>query len=147
MTKESILDYFKVKSQDQGQNLHPLIHDPILRNLVVAWTMTEVDFGEPDLSSFAGEEVAKALQGEVVTPEIDNRRWKALWSKVRYDREELANALKLDPLKISRMVDRAAAYRLIFPDGTAAELAIKYIKGEVAKSLQKKTGPKKKPEA
>lgn len=147
MTKERVLDYFKIKSRDQGQNLHPLIHDPILRNLVVAWTMTEVEFGDPDLSRVEEEAVAKALQGEGLTQDIENKQWKVLWSKVRYDREELANALRLDPLKISRMVDRAAAYRLIFPDGTAAELAIKYIKGEVAKSLQKKTGPKKKPEA
>jgi len=145
MTKETLLEYFKIKSQDQGQNLHPLIHDPILRNLIVAWTMIQVETGEPDLSGLAEETVAQLLSS--LKPDSENKWWRILWSKVQYDREELANALRLDPIRMTRMVDRAAAYRLIFPDGTAAELAIKYIKGEVAKSLQKKTGPKKKPEA
>lgn len=147
MNKDAVLEYFKMRSGDQGQNLHPLIHDPILRNLVVAWTMLEVDFGEPDLSSIQAATVAEMLQGGGMSPAVENLRWKTLWSKVEYNREELANSLRLDPMRITRLVERAAAYRLIYPDGTANELAIKYIKGEVAKSIQKKPGPKKKEDA
>lgn len=146
MTKEQILDYFKIRGKDQGQNLHPLIHDPILRNLIVAWTMLQVEFGDPDVSSLQAQKVAEDLAEIPPTQEEENRWWRVLWSEADYDKEDLANSLRLDPIKITRMVDRAVAFRLIFPDGTVSELAIKYIKGEVAKSLQKKPGPKPKKE-
>lgn len=122
----AVLDLFKKMEKDRGEVIHPLVRDPILRNLVVVWTLHTVEFHPP--------------KGK--PPEVENQRWKWLWQNVKYDKDAISEYLKLDRMKISRLIDTAIAFRLIYPDGTANTLAIQYVRGDIARSLQTKPGPK-----
>ena len=129
--KEIALLEFKAAEAQRAENLHPLVKDPVLRNLVTAWSMFPVEFGDPE--------------GEV--PEEEKARWGWLWSKVEYDSEEFAEVLRLDGLKVGRLVNRAAAFRLIYPDGSSSTLALQFIRNEIQKAMKKKPGrPKEKGE-
>jgi hypothetical protein len=121
-----LLDVFKAQESERPEVIHPLLNNSILRNLVIAWSMTPVSFATP--------------KGEV--PEEEAARWRWLWQGVRFDRDDIANALKLDRTKVGRLVDRASAFRLIYPDGTANELALQFIRQEIAKGLKGKGKPK-----
>lgn len=134
-TTKAALDFFKAQESFHSEVVHPLIRDPILRNLVVAWTTIPVTFNDPKIPD-------ESLKGNGNAKEDENRRWKNLWTGVDYDREELATALRIDEMKVMRLVDRASAFRLIYPDGTANELAVKYVRAEISKSLNKKPGPR-----
>lgn len=125
-TLPPLLKGYKDAEKERGEVVHPLVRDPILRNLVVIWPMLPVQFEMPKGSP----------------PEEENQKWLWLWTGVKYDLDQLSESLKLDKVKLSRLVDRAAAFRLIYPDGTANKLATQFVRGEIAKSLQKKSGPK-----
>src|SRR3990170_8865563 len=105
--KESVLLEFKAREEQRGENLHPLVRDPILRNLVTAWSLFPVRFGDPF--------------GAKPTDEKDQWQW--LWSNVEFDSDDFADILRLDSLKIRKLVKRAAAFRLIYPDGSSSVLA------------------------
>jgi hypothetical protein len=107
----------------------------------VVWTTIPVSFGEK--KSVNERVVAEKLMSTGNPKEEENLRWKRLWANVEYSREDLSIALRIDEMKVCRLVDRAIAFRLIYPDGTANELAIKYIRAEISKNLAKKSGPKK----
>ena len=120
-----VLKKFKADEAARPECIHPLVRDPDLRNLVALWSMSTIEFLPPKSK----------------LPDEENDRWKWLWEKVSFDREELSVSLRLDRMKLSRLFDRAVAFRLIYPDGTTNTLAIQYIRGDIAKSLQKKPGP------
>jgi len=122
--KEAVLLEFKATEQQRAENLHPIVKDSVLRNLVTAWSLFEVEFGDPE--------------GE--PPRDEKARWKWLWSNVKYDSEEFADILRLDSLKVGRLVNRAVAYRLIYPDGSANTLALQFIRNEIQKAVGKKAG-------
>lgn len=128
MTRELVplLSAYKDAEKDHGEVVHPLVRDPILRNLIVIWPMLPVQFEMPGGNP----------------PEGENEKWLWLWTGVKYDLGQLSESLKLDKVKLSRLVERASLFRLIYPDGTANKLATQYVRGEIAKSLQKKSGPK-----
>lgn len=121
-----LLSFYKDQEKERGEVVHPLVRDPILRNLIVIWPMIPTQFEMPE--------------GE--PSQEENERWRWLWQGVKYDADQLSESLKLDKVKLSRLVDRASMFRLIYPDGTANKLATQYVRGEIAKSLQKKSGPK-----
>jgi hypothetical protein len=122
--KEIALLEFKSEEAKRSENLHPLVKDPVLRDLVTAWSMFHVEFGDPE--------------GE--PPEDEKARWKWLWSNVEYDSEEFAEILRLDGLKVGRLVSRAASFRLIYPDGSSSTLALQFIRSEIQKAVSKKPG-------
>jgi hypothetical protein len=126
--KESVLLEFKAREELRAENLHPLIRDPILRNLVTAWAMYPVRFGDP----------------EGAKPADEKGQWQWLWSNVEFDSEELADILRLDSLKIGKIVKRAAAFRLIYPDGSSSGLALQFVRREIEKAVAKKPGRPKK---
>jgi len=128
--KEVTLLEFKASEAQRAENLHPIVKDSVLRNLIAAWSLFPVEFGEPE-----GER-----------PEDEKARWKWLWTNVEYDAEAFADVLRLDSLKIGRLVSRAVAFRLIYPDGTANALALQFVRNEIQKALGKKAGrpPKEK---
>lgn len=124
-----LLTIFKAQEEERVECVHPLVKDPLLRNFVVAWSMSEVGFNRPD--------------GDV--PADEAARWNWLWGGVEFDRREIANALKIDQSKVGRLVQRAAAFRLIYPDGTVNQKAIMFIRAEIAKAMaSKKSGRPKK---
>lgn len=122
----TLLESYKKQEVERGENVHPLVRDPILRNLIVIWPLLPVQFEMP--------------KGD--TPEDENQRWLWLWQGVKYDVAQLSEGLKLDKVKLARVVERASMFRLLYPDGTANKLATQYVRSEIAKSLQKKPGPK-----
>jgi hypothetical protein len=138
---KNALLWFKEQENFRSEVVHPLIRDPLLRNFVVVWTTIPVSFGEK--KSVNERVVAEKLMSTGNPKEEENLRWKRLWANVEYSREDLSIALRIDEMKVCRLVDRAIAFRLIYPDGTANELAIKYIRAEISKNLAKKSGPKK----
>lgn len=122
---------FKTKEPQRAENLHPLVRDPILRNLVTAWSMFPVEFSDPTAAK----------------PADEKGQWQWLWSNVHYDSEELAEILRIDSLKIGKLVKRAAAFRLIYPDGSSSALALQFVRNEIQKAVSKKAGrPKKEDE-
>ena len=122
--KEVALLEFKASEQQRAENLHPIVRDPVLRNLVTAWSLFPVEFGDPE--------------GEM--PKDEKARWQWLWSGVSYNAEAFAEVLRLDSLKIGRLVSRAAAFRLIYPDGSSNALALQFIRNEIQKAVGKKPG-------
>jgi hypothetical protein len=122
--KEVALLEFKASETQRSEILHPIIKDSVLRNLITAWSLFPIEFGDPD--------------GEA--PKDEKARWHWLWSKVSYDAEAFADVLRLDALKIGRLVNRAMAYRLIYPDGSANALALQFIRNEIQKAVGKKAG-------
>jgi hypothetical protein len=124
-----ILAAIKLKDKDRGESIHPLIRDPVLRNLVVLWPLLPVVFNP----------------GKVAAPEDENSQWLWLWEQVEYDKPKLADSLRLERMKLTRLIDRASSFHLIYPDGSASTLATQYIRGEIAKSLVKKPGPSSSP--
>lgn len=120
-----VLATFKKSEKERGEVVHPLVRDPILRNLIVIWTMIPVKLTAP--------------KGAV--PESENEKWIWLWGGAQYTKEAIGEYLKLDRMNLSRLMDRAIAFRLIYPDGTSNGLAIQYVRGEIARSMQKKPGP------
>ncbi len=126
----AILAAFKAQEGERPEVIHPLLHNPILRNLVIAWSMTPVTFTH--------------IKGAV--PEDEAARWRWLWQGVQFDRDDIANALKIDRMKVGRLVERASAFRLIYPDGTANAVALQFIRSEIAKGLKTKK-PKAPPAA
>jgi hypothetical protein len=122
--KETVLLEFKAREEQRAENLHPLVRDAILRNLVTAWSMFQVDFRDP-----TGEK-----------PKDEKAQWQWLWSNVHFDADEFADILRLDSLKIGKLVKRAAAFRLIYPDGSTSALALQFVRNEIQKSVAKKQG-------
>lgn len=119
-----ILTTFKAQEEERLECVHPLVKDSLLRNFVVAWSMSSVTFARP----------------EGPMPDDEPSRWNWLWTGVRIPRREIANALKIDQSKVGRLVDRAAAFRLIYPDGTVNQMAVKFIRAEIAKAMKSKGG-------
>lgn len=119
-----LLTVFKAQEEQRLECVHPLVKDALLRNFVVAWSVSEVSFERPE--------------GEV--PHDEAGRWNWLWEGVQYDRREISNALKIDQSRIGRLVQRAAAFRLIYPDGTVNQKAIMFIRAEIAKAMSSKKG-------
>jgi hypothetical protein len=119
-----MLTAFQAQEEERVECVHPLVNDPLLRNFVVAWSMSEVEFHRPE--------------GEV--PGDEASRWNWLWEGVEFDRREISNALKIDQSKVGRLVQRAAAFRLIYPDGTVNQKAIMFIRAEIAKAMSSKKG-------
>lgn len=126
-----LLTAFKAQEEERLECVHPLVKDPLLRNFVVAWSVSEIGFERP-----AGE-----------VPADEAVRWNWLWEGVRFDRREIANALKIEVSKVGRLVQRAAAFRLIYPDGTANQMAVKFIRAEIAKAMSSKKGGRPKKDA
>lgn len=122
-----ILRLFRGQEEARMEVIHPLLGDPILRNLVVAWSLTPVEFTEPEQDP----------------PTEEARRWEWLWNGTRFDKEALAAVLQIEVIRLDPMLQRAIAFRLIYPDGTANSYAIKFIRTEVAKGV----GARKKPKA
>jgi len=122
--KEVSLLEFKASEAQRAENLHPIVKDSVLRNLITAWSLFPVEFGDP----------------EGPRPEDEKARWTWLWSKVEYNAEEFADVLRLDALKIGRLVSRAASFRLIYPDGSSNALALQFIRNEIQKAVGKKSG-------
>ena len=119
-----LLTTFKDQEEERLECVHPLVKDTLLRNFVVAWSMSDVTFKRPE----------GPIPGDEAT------RWNWLWTGVQFDRNEIANALKIDRTKVGRLVDRASAFRLIYPDGTVNQMAIKFIRSEIAKAMASKKG-------
>lgn len=119
-----ILTSFKAQEEERLECVHPLVKDSLLRNFVVAWSMSDISFERPE--------------GPV--PDDEASRWNWLWDGVGFDRDEIANALKIDRTKVGRLVDRASAFRLIYPDGTVNQMAVKFIRAEIAKAMKAKGG-------
>jgi len=117
---------FKAQEKFRPECVHPLIRDPVLRNMVIAWELSPVTFRPPDGAA----------------PEGEAARWAWLWSGTSFDREALSNALRIDSMSIRRLVERAAAFRLIYPDGTTNRLAIQFVQGEISKDLGGKRRPR-----
>jgi len=122
-----ILRIFRTQEDARMEVIHPLLADPILRNLVVAWSLTPVEFTEP----------------EKAPPTEEALRWEWLWGGTRFKREDLAAVLQIEVIRLDPLLQRAIAFRLIYPDGTANSYAIKFIRTEVAKGV----GVRKKPKA
>jgi len=93
--------------------------------------MFPVAFGDP----------AGAMPGD------EKARWKWLWSNVRFDSEDLADILRIDSLKVGKLVNRAAAFRLIYPDGTSSALALQFVRNEIQKAVSKRAGRPRNEEA
>lgn len=119
VTAASVLGAFRARELERPECVHPLLRDPVLRNLVVVWNLSAVQLGPPDGSP----------------PEGDAARWEWLWRSAVYDRDALANALRVDRMKVGRLVARASAFRLIYPDGTVNQLAIQFVRGEILKDM------------
>lgn len=114
---------FRAQEESRPELVHPLVKDPVLCNLVVAWSTTHVSFARPD--------------GE--PPADEDARWDWLWTEARWDRDDLANALRItDKVKLRRLVERAKRFRLIYPDGRANQMALQYIRGAISRSLSSK---------
>ena len=125
---KTILDVFKAQEMRRPEAVHPLIKDLELRNLVVAWSMASVSLGVP--------------KGEI--PEDDAAKWAWLWTGSKYDRDGLANAMGIPvPRNVGKIVDRARSFRLIYPDGTANEIALQFIRSQIQKELKGKDKKKK----
>jgi hypothetical protein len=122
----TILQRFKNLEEAHPERIHPLITDEALRNLVVAWETAPVTFTNP-----ASE-----------CPEDENSQWQWLWDQVKYDRDYLADCVKIQPGKLGRLFDRARAFRLIYPDGSSNKNAIQFVRNEIAKTMQSKTRAK-----
>lgn len=127
--KEMVLLEFKASEAKRAENLHPIVKDSVLRNLVTAWSLFPVEFGDP----------------EGPPPQEEKARWQWLWSNVNYDSEDFADILRLDSLKVGRLVNRAAAFRLIYPDGSSNAIALQFIRNEIQKAVGKKHGPGRPP--
>ena len=121
-----ILQRFKNAEESHPERIHPLITDEALRNLVVAWETAPITFSNPTAN----------------TPEGENSQWQWLWDQVEYDRDYLAYCVKIQPGKIGSLFDRARAFRLIYPDGSSNTNAIKFVRNEIAKTMQSKTRAK-----
>ena len=124
-----VLSAFKAQEDARLEVIHPLLTDPVLRNLVVAWSLTTVEFVPPTTGP----------------PTEENARWDWLWQGSRFDQEALAGALQIEQLRLTPLLQRAVAFRLIYPDGTANQHAIKFIRTEIGKSVGARK--KAKPEA
>ena len=122
----TLLQRFKNIEDAHPERVHPLITDEALRNLVVAWETTPVTFKDPKGNA----------------PEDENSQWQWLWGLCDYDRDYLAYCVKTQETKLGRLVDRAKAFRLIYPDGTANKIAIQFVRNEIAKTMQSKTRAK-----
>ena len=123
---QTILQRFKNVEDAHPERVHPLITDEALRNLVVAWVTTPITFTNP-----TGK-----------TPEDENSQWQWLWELCDYDRDYLAYCVKTQETKLGRLLDRAKAFRLIYPDGSANKIAIQFVRNEIAKTMQSKTRAK-----
>jgi len=122
----TILQRFKNVEEAHPERVHPLITDEALRNLVVAWETAPVTFTAPVTDA----------------PEDENSQWQWLWDQVEYDRDYLADCVKIQPGKLGRLLDRAKGFRLIYPDGSSNTNAIKFVRNEIAKTMQSKTRAK-----
>ncbi|HUU60688.1 MAG TPA: hypothetical protein VMZ50_14200 [Phycisphaerae bacterium] len=117
-----LLAPFRAQEQSRPELVHPLVQDPVLCNLVVAWSTMSVAFAVPE--------------GE--PPAEESARWDWLWTGTRWDRDDLGNALRVsDKLKLGQLVERAKRFRLIYPDGRANDMALQYIRGAISRSLTK----------
>lgn len=122
----AILQRFKNAEDAHPERVHPLITDEALRNFVVAWETAPITFSSPTAN----------------VPEDENSQWQWLWDQVEYDRDYLAYCVKIQPGKLGNLLNRAKAFRLIYPDGSSNKSAIKFIRNEIAKTMQSKTRAK-----
>ena len=117
------LQRFRSQEESRPELVHPLVKDPVLCNLVVAWSTMPVSFEAP-----AGE-----------PPADEDALWDWYWTGARWDRADLANALRIpDKVKLGRLVERAKRFRLIYPDGKVNQMALQYIRGAISRSLSSK---------
>jgi hypothetical protein len=122
----TLIQRFKNVEDAHPERIHPLITDEALRNLVVAWETAPVTFTDPTKAA----------------PVDENSQWQWLWECAEYDRDYLAYCAKTQATKLGRLLDRAKAFRLIYPDGTSNKAAIQFVRNEIAKTMQSKTRAK-----
>ncbi|MBZ0273808.1 hypothetical protein K8I61_17345 [bacterium] len=107
-----------IKGEAAYEDIVPLLEDIELQRLIVVWSKFPVVF-TPDESE----------------PPINARsRWEWLWQFSRFDESELERHLAC-PSSIRVLITRAKATRLIYPDGTVQDNALKLLRSRIAAAL------------
>ena len=101
------------KSNEDVENIIPIMNNPELQASVIAWKSVKVNF----------------LKNEKCGFEDPNDQWKWLWEQVAYDTASFAIVAGLKPQDAGRVILRLIGLHLIYPDGTINQCAKIYLQG------------------
>jgi hypothetical protein len=110
---------YHAQDSAHAERVIPLLDDPALCRVVVAWSLLPVTFRPP--------------KGK--PPADERERWAWLWDGCVYDVPDLAAACGLASSHVLALMRRAVAGRLVCPDGTISTAAEQYLKAQVVARL------------
>lgn len=122
MKFDELLVAFKRQEGEYAECIMPVIDDAVIRNGILAWQSMLVEY---DSSNECPEQDSK-------------RQWEWLWSNIKYDAKLFANIARIKEYDAISLINRLKAYRLIYPDGTANNIARAYLRQIVSSKLPKK---------
>lgn len=120
-----------LKANSTKDALILILEDAIAKKVLFAWTNLF-----PQFVDFDAEGLSLA--------DVLNKAWNEMPSDKQLD--TLARIAGLPRRTVEEKVIQLSRARLIFPDGSAAELALKMIEAEISAKVRKLVGPKKKEE-
>lgn len=106
---------YHAQDSTHAERAIPLLDDPALCRVVVAWSMLPVEFRAPNGKP----------------PENERERWEWLWEGSVYDVPDLAAACGLASSHVLALMRRAVAGRLVYPDGTISATAEQLLRARV----------------
>jgi len=118
-TFEDLLELFRM--QEQPEQVIPLIDDVRLQKLVSIWPMARLEPRRPGRARPVDDSPAAG--------------WDWLWEQREVDMDDLARQLGISPVVLRRTLDVARGCRLVYPDGTANQYAVQYLRARIAREL------------
>ena len=101
------------KSNEDVENIIPIMNNPELQASVIAWKSVKVNF----------------IKNEKCEFDDPNDQWKWLWEQIAYDTASFAIVAGLKPQDAGRVILRLIGLHLIYPDGTINQCAKIYLQG------------------
>ena len=117
----------KFKSNEDVENIIPIMNNPELQSSVIAWKSVKVSF---------------VNAGETCSFDDPNDQWAWLWKHVSYDVASFAVVAGLRQQDAGRILLRLIGLHLIYPDGTINSCAKIYMQGLFKANLNHMAGGK-----
>ena len=107
---ESVLAEFKGGEIDE--DIIPILSDGNVQKCIIAWPKV----------------VITRVPSNVVTPNCPNEKWGWLWAQVAFSDQQLEEISGIPGPRLTRALNQAKGNRLLYPDGTVAKHAKRYLR-------------------
>jgi len=120
-----------MKAKGQVMDVLPILDDDMAQKVLIAWTRIIVTRNKTTGSTPPECETASGTE---------NAAWNWLWSGVEYDANDLAAVAGIHIQMVKPKVDQLKGNRLIFPDGTISEFAVKVLTAKTHEAIRQMKG-------